>query len=54
MLDAYFTRAFYKHILGKNLSYHDFEDIDPDYYKSLKWIIQNGVIGLDLTFSYES
>ena len=52
MLDAYFTRAFYKHILGKPLSYHDFEDIDPAYYKNLKWMIENDVKGLGLTFVY--
>ena len=27
-LDAYFTRPFYKHMLGMSLNYHDFEDID--------------------------
>lgn len=28
LLDAYFTRSFYKHILGKPLTIHDMEDID--------------------------
>jgi len=27
-LDAYFTRSFYKHMLGQPLTYHDMEDID--------------------------
>ena len=52
MLDSYFTRSFYKHILGLELSIHDFEDVDPDYYKSLKWISKHGATGLALTFSY--
>jgi len=54
MLDSFFTRSFYKHILGKNLSYHDFEDIDPEYYKNLNWIINHDVdnAGLDITFSF--
>ena len=30
------------------------EDIDPKYYKSLTWILNNPVKDLDLTFSYES
>ena len=52
MLDSYFTRSFYKHILGISLSIHDFEDVDPEYYKSLKWIDEHGVTGLALNFSY--
>ena len=55
LLDCYFTRSFYKHILGQPITIHDMEDIDPDYYKSLKWILENDITnaGLDLTFSYE-
>lgn len=34
-LDVYFTRAFYKHILGQEVTYQDMEDLDPEYYKSL-------------------
>ncbi len=54
-LDAYFTKPFYKHMLGLSLSYHDFEDIDEQHYKSLKWIMENDIKELDfLTFTYES
>jgi len=55
LLECYFTRSFYKHILGQPINYHDIEDVDPDYYKSLKWILENDIThaGLDLTFSYE-
>jgi HECT-domain (ubiquitin-transferase)/Domain of Unknown Function (DUF913)/Ubiquitin binding region len=35
-LDVYFTRSFYKHILGQEVTYHDMEDLDPDFYKNLK------------------
>ena len=51
MADAYFTRAFYKHILAKPLNIFDMEDIDPQYFKNLKWILENDIkeIG-DLTF----
>lgn len=52
MLDAYFTRAFYKHILGQPLSISDMEDIDPTYYKNLKWILDNDISAFDLTFRY--
>ena len=35
-LDLYFTRSFYKHILGQEVNYQDMEDLDLDFYKSLK------------------
>mmetsp|Transcript_22326 Transcript_22326/g.19199 ORF Transcript_22326/g.19199 Transcript_22326/m.19199 type:complete len:449 (-) Transcript_22326:408-1754(-) len=55
LLECYFTRSFYKHILGQPLNYHDMEDLDPSYYKSLKWTLENDITnaGLDLTFSFE-
>ena len=52
MLDAYFTRAFYKHILGQPLSISDMEDIDPTYYKNLNWILENDITAYELTFRY--
>ena len=53
LLDAHFTRTFYKHMLGLPVSYHDLEAIEPDYYKSLLQILEYplDVIGVDLTFS---
>ncbi|CAG9335559.1 unnamed protein product [Blepharisma stoltei] len=38
-LDLYFTRSFYKHILGQQVNYQDMEDLDPDFYKSLKYLL---------------
>ena len=35
-LDLYFTRSFYKHIIGQEVNYQDMEDLDVDFYKSLK------------------
>lgn len=43
MLDAFFTRSFYKHILNKPLNLFDMEDIDPDYFKNLQWILLNNI-----------
>lgn len=54
LLDAYFTRSFYKHILGIPLTYHDMEDQDYEYYKSLKWIVENDITGMEQTYSYVS
>lgn len=40
LLDVYFTRSFYKHILDVKVTYHDIEAVDPDYYKNLKWMLE--------------
>ena len=53
LLDAYFTPAFYKHILGKTLSWKDMEEEDYEFYKNLQWLLDNDVTDLDLTFCYE-
>ncbi|KAL3617821.1 hypothetical protein CASFOL_038142 [Castilleja foliolosa] len=51
LLDVHFTRSFYKHILGAKVTYHDIEAIDPDYFKNLKWMLENDISDvLDLTF----
>lgn len=55
LLDAYFTRSFYKHILGKAVDYRDIEAVDPEYYKSLEWMLHNDITDIiDLTFSVEA
>jgi len=53
LMDAHFTRSFYKHILGLLVTYHDIEAIDPEYYKNLKWILDNDITDMDLTFSIQ-
>jgi E3 ubiquitin-protein ligase HUWE1 len=55
LLDAYFTRSFYKHILGRQVDYRDVEALDPEYYKSLVWMLENDITDIiDLTFSIET
>nr|XP_027062177.1 E3 ubiquitin-protein ligase UPL1 [Coffea arabica]XP_027064851.1 E3 ubiquitin-protein ligase UPL1-like isoform X2 [Coffea arabica] len=55
LLDVYFTRSFYKHILGVKVTYHDIEAVDPDYYKNLKWMLENDVSDVpDLTFCMDA
>ena len=55
LLECYFSRSFYKHILAKQVKYTDMESEDYDYYKGLEFLIQNRVedLGYDLTFSTE-
>ncbi|GKB28152.1 E3 ubiquitin protein ligase UPL1-like protein isoform X1 [Tanacetum coccineum] len=55
LLDVYFTRSFYKHILGVKVTYHDIEAVDPDYCQNLKWMLENDVSDIpDLTFSMDA
>ncbi|WFD30722.1 HECT-type E3 ubiquitin transferase [Malassezia sp. CBS 17886] len=54
LLDAYFTRSFYKHILGCAVDYKDLEAVDPEYYNSLEWMLHNDITDvLDLTFAVD-
>lgn len=54
-LDAYFTRSFYKHILGIPPTITDVEYIDPEHYKALDWMLHNSIDNvLFMTFSFES
>lgn len=56
LLNIYFTRSFYKHILGIPVNYRDVASIDPEYAKNLQWILDHNIsnLGLDLTFSVET
>ncbi|CCU99557.1 unnamed protein product [Malassezia sympodialis ATCC 42132] len=54
LLDAYFTRSFYKHILGRKVDYKDLEAVDPEYYNSIEWMLHNDITDvLELTFAVE-
>ena len=54
LLDAYFARSLYRQLLGKPVDYRDVEWVDPEYYNSLCWILENDPTLLDLTFSVEA
>ena len=55
LLESYFTRSFYKHILAAPVKYTDMESEDYTFYKSLEFIMENDIqlLGYDLTFSTE-
>ena len=54
LLDAYFNRAFYKQILGRTVDMRDLESIDPEYHKSLQWMLDNDITGvIDQEFTIE-
>jgi hypothetical protein len=53
LIDAHFSRSFYKHMLGIPITYHDLEGIDPDFYRSLKQLfdlnVDEAFLGLNFT-----
>ncbi|XP_061178702.1 E3 ubiquitin-protein ligase HUWE1-like [Saccostrea echinata] len=55
LLDCYFTRSFYKHIIGQPVKYTDMESEDYSFYQGLVFLMENDVadLGYDLTFSTE-
>lgn len=54
-LECYFTRSFYKHILGMPIDYRDVEALDPEFFRSCIWMMENDVTGvMDLTFTVET
>ncbi|XP_048739045.2 E3 ubiquitin-protein ligase HUWE1-like isoform X5 [Ostrea edulis] len=55
LLECYFTRSFYKHIIGQLVKYTDMESEDYSFYQGLVFLIENNVadLGYDLTFSTE-
>ncbi|CAD8063012.1 unnamed protein product [Paramecium sonneborni] len=52
LLETYFTRSFYKHILGQKLTIHDMEDIDLNEYKSMKKILDENVTDWGIYWTY--
>jgi E3 ubiquitin-protein ligase HUWE1 len=48
-------RSFYKHVLGMPVDYQDIEATEPDYYKTLRQILETplDLLMMDLTFSAE-
>lgn len=55
LLDCYFTRSFYKHILGKSVKYTDMESEDYAFSQGLIFLVENHVslLGTELNFSVE-
>ena len=55
LLDCYFTRSCYKHILDKKVHYTDMEVEDYSFYQGLVYLLEHEVkeLGYDLTFSVE-
>lgn len=52
-LDAWFTRSFYKHMLGQPITPADAEPIDPELYRNLNIMLEHPIedLGLELNFT---
>lgn len=55
LLDCFFARSFYKHIIGKPVHFSDLEAEDYTFYQSMRYLLEHVIddLGLDLTFSTE-
>ncbi|XP_035825881.1 E3 ubiquitin-protein ligase HUWE1 isoform X3 [Aplysia californica] len=55
LLDCYFTRSFYKHMLGLAVKYMDMESEDYTFYQGMVFLLENSVedLGYDIFFSTE-
>ncbi|KRX10838.1 HECT-domain-containing protein [Pseudocohnilembus persalinus] len=51
-VEVNFTRSFLKHILKKDLYITDLEDIDPEQFNNLNWMLENSVEGLELNYTH--
>ena len=55
LMEVHFTRAVYKRMVDKKVSWKDLEVVDPEYFKNLSWILTNNITDvLDLTFSLQT
>ncbi|KAF8135467.1 hypothetical protein EV363DRAFT_1395968 [Boletus edulis] len=50
LLDAYFAKSLYRQLLGKPVDYRDVEWVDPEYYNSLCWILENDPHAVGVNF----
>ena len=54
LLDAFFTRPFYKALLRSSSHLSDLESLDSEFYQSLLWTKENDITDvLDLTFTVD-
>ncbi|CAL8068189.1 unnamed protein product [Calicophoron daubneyi] len=53
LIDGFFIRPFYKMMLDKTITLKDMEAVDTEYYRSLKYILEEDASELDLNFSVD-
>jgi HECT-domain (ubiquitin-transferase) len=53
-LDCYFTRSFYKHMLGEQVNWQDLENLDPSLFKNLKLMLEHRLEDLGIFESFSA
>ena len=53
LLDAFFIRPFYKMMLRRAITLDDMQQVDAEYYNSLKYIMENDPTDLEMYFVFE-
>lgn len=51
-LDCHFTRSFYKQILDVPVSWRDLQAVDEPLYKSLLWLLENDISGMEGEYTF--
>ena len=52
LMDAYFTRSLYKQMIGQVPELRDLEAMDPEYHKSLVWILDTNLVEASFEGTY--
>eukprot|EP00899_Mesostigma_viride_P014632 jgi/Mesvir1/2316/Mv19347-RA.1 len=52
LLDCHFTSLTYKRMLGRQLTFEDIASADAEYHRSLSWLLENNLEGLDLGMTF--
>lgn len=52
LMDAFFTRPFYKSLLRSPCSLSDLEYLDAEFHQSLQWVKDQDISDLDLDLSF--
>lgn len=46
LMDCYFTRSFYKHIIGASVDYRDMQAVDPEMFTSMQWMLDHDITNI--------
>lgn len=52
LMDAFFTRPFYKALLRSSCSLSDLEYLDAEFHQSLQWVKDSDITDLDLDLNF--
>ncbi|KAF1761411.1 hypothetical protein GCK72_009667 [Caenorhabditis remanei] len=53
-IDVFFSNIFYKFLQKKSIDLMDYKQSDAEFYKSMNWLLENDVDGLEMSFVYSS